>query len=134
MILNGKGSRAFCLFTELSRGYGQHSVEYIKKYAANTEFIDFLFMGAGDNFPDVRRSRNPRPKRRGKGVRPWQTTPFPLEQSEPGAAGPPMGRRVGEPCEPLLAASMGGRAAWPTVRNLADKLPRTADPGRKRNL
>ena len=29
--------------------------------------------------------------------------------------------------EPLLAASMGCRAAWPTVRHLADKLPRTAD-------
>ena len=42
-------------------------------------------------------------------------TSFLLEQSEPGA-GPPMGRRVGEHCEPLLAASMGGRAAWPTVR------------------
>ena len=29
-------------------------------------------------------------------------------------------RRAGA-CEPLLAASMGGRAAWPTVRHLADK-------------
>ena len=53
-------------------------------------------------------------------------TSFLLEQSEPGA-GPPMGRRVGEPCEPLLAASVGGRAAWPTARHLADKLPRTAE-------
>ena len=48
-------------------------------------------------------------------------TSFLLEQSEPGA-GPPMGRRVGEPCEPLLAASVGGRAAWPTARHLADKI------------
>ena len=48
-----------------------------------------------------------------------KNTSFLLEQSEPGA-GPPMGRRGGEPCEPLLAASVGGRAAWPTARHLAD--------------
>ena len=44
-------------------------------------------------------------------------TSFLLEQSEPGA-GPLMGRRVGEPAD-LPAASMGGRASWPTVRHLA---------------
>ena len=126
MVLNGKGSRAFCLFTELSRGYGQHSVEYIKKYAANTEFIDFLFMGAGDNFPDVRRSRNPRPKRRGKGVRPWQTTPFPLEQSEPGAAGPPMGRRVGEPAN--FPAARSGAAPLRSLPHVSRTVGHAARP------
>ena len=39
-------------------------------------------------------------------------------------------RRAGA-CEPLLAASVGGRAAWPTARHLADKLPRTAEPKEK---
>ncbi|MFH1759781.1 MAG: hypothetical protein ABIA63_01645, partial [bacterium] len=32
-----------------------------------------------------------------------------------------MGRRGGEHADPLLAASVGGRAAWPPVRHLADK-------------
>src|SRR3989339_388392 len=109
MVLNGKGSRAFCLFTELSRGYGQHSVEYIKKYAANTEFIDFLFMGAGDNFPDVRRSRNPRPKRRGKGV-----------------PAPPGGRGGGEPAN--FPAARSGAAPLRSLPHVSRTVGHAARP------
>ena len=53
-----------------------------------------------------------------------------VEQSEP-AAGPLMGRRVGEPADPLPSGKeQCGAAQWPRLRrHLADKL---GTPSRKR--
>ena len=48
-----------------------------------------------------------------------KNTSYLLEQSEPGA-GPPMGRRGGEPCEPanVRQGAERGRVAWPRPRRL----------------